>query len=237
MLVLPATILSGMLAFTDFHVISDMVATGSYWQYVIKTDQFWIWAWVCWQAFWVIALLVFLGYSFAKPLSRKDLIGRVVFLALLIVLVLISLTYYVILPSQTDWMGNYFLSLPASASALILSWVYTNFQTQQISSLRASQSVIQGMTNILLLTDENFVIKEVNPATSKAFQVGKNLMVGLPIQKVLEELAKDDWERVAERIPSLGPGEEIGRETQVRFRQRMVTLVLTISPVFRQNTR
>ncbi|MEL6846027.1 MAG: histidine kinase dimerization/phospho-acceptor domain-containing protein, partial [Bacteroidota bacterium] len=134
-------------------------------------------------------------------------------------------------------MGNYFLSLPASASALILSWVYTNFQTQQISSLRASQSVIQGMTNILLLTDENFVIKEVNPATSKAFQVGKNLMVGLPIQKVLEELAKDDWERVAERIQSLGPGEEMVRETQVRFRQRMVSLVLTISPVFRQNKR
>ncbi|MEL7339070.1 MAG: hypothetical protein AAGM67_01190, partial [Bacteroidota bacterium] len=136
--ILPAVILSGMLAFTDFHVISDMVATGGYWQYVIKPDHVWVWIWIVWQALGVMALLVFLGYSFAKPLSRRDMIGRIVFFALLVVLILITLAYYVILPAQTDWMGNYFLSLPASASALILSWVYTNFQTQQISSVRAS---------------------------------------------------------------------------------------------------
>ncbi|MEL7532519.1 MAG: ATP-binding protein, partial [Bacteroidota bacterium] len=121
--------------------------------------------------------------------------------------------------------------------ALMLSLVYNNFQVDEISKDLASADVMKAMTNIMLLTDENFIIKEVNPATTKAFQIGRNLIVGLPVQKILDELDNEDWEKIKAQISSLEPGKEIVREMQVRFQQRQVALILTISPAHHSNRR
>ncbi|MEM6347119.1 MAG: ATP-binding protein [Bacteroidota bacterium] len=238
LLAVPAIYLTVLLLFTDFHVITEMRAGAQLWEYVLTSGRgFNYHLWVYWQVGCIIVMLVFFTQAFRNARTTQDRVGRGVFMVLLSLLSLFMIGTYVLIPDQTSVTGNYFLSIPAGVCAFMLSLVYNNFQVDEISQGLASANVMKAMTNIMLLTDENFIIKEVNPATIKAFQIGRNLIIGLPVQKILDELEKEDWEKIKSKISSLEPGNEIVREMQVRFQQREVSLVLTISPAYHTNKR
>ncbi len=238
LLIIPPIYICGLLIFTDFHVITEMRGDSELWEYVLTSGRdFNYQLWVYWQVACILVMLVFFAMAFKKGRTQQDRLGRGIFFVLLAILAFFMIGVYVLIPDQTNVTGNYFLSIPVGVCALLLSWVYNNFQVDEISQGMASADVMKAMTNIMLLTDENFIIKEVNPATTKAFQIGKNLIVGLPVQKILEDLDNEDWNKLKSRISSLEPGKEIVREMQVRFQQRQVSLILTISPAYHSNKR
>lgn len=237
-LIIPPVLLSILLVFTDFHVIEELTAVDGKWAYVLEFNKNpWNQLWIYWQAAAILTMSVFFGFAYKNARTTQDRVGRGIFFLLISLLTMVMLGAFVLVPAQTSITGQYLLSIPAGAGIMMLSWVYVKFRLDDISEGLASANVMRAMTNIMLLTDEDFIIREVNPATVKALQIGRNLLVGLPVQKILEEFETDDWQKIKEQIHSLEQGEEIVREVQIRFHQRQVSLILTISPAHHSNKR
>ncbi|MFK7924418.1 MAG: ATP-binding protein [Bacteroidia bacterium] len=236
--IIPPILLSILFLFTDFYLIAELLEVDGRWGYVLDVNQsLWHQLWIYWQAAAILMIALSFGFSYRNARTTEDRVGRGIFFSLIVFLTVIILGVFVLLPAQMSFTGQYLLSIPTGISIMLLSWIYVNYRVDEISEGLASTNVMRAMTNIMLLTDENFIIREVNPATIKAFQIGRNLLVGLPVQKILKELEAEDWQKIKEKISSLEQGEEIIREIQIRFHQRQVSLILTISPAHHSNKR
>lgn len=60
-------------------------------------------------------------------------------------------------------------SVTSLISVLIFGWAFTNFKPIEVGTGAAMENILESMTNLLIVTDKEFRIKNVNPATTLFF--------------------------------------------------------------------
>ncbi len=217
-------------------VIASLVYQENTWQYLIARASFWDYLWLWWNILSIPLLLFFFyqAYRFAEAPRERRLKG--ILFSCLSLIAFLLLIGFVIAPFATN-PRIYFSSLPISLAAFIMGWIYTNFRLFAITSGYAYENVINAMSNILILTDEHFVVQEVNPATLKALNIERKQIIGKRLRNLAISLNILDWKEIREEIVQLPPGRQVIKEFTILFRSKQISLIMTISAVYAKGTK
>ena len=72
-------------------------------------------------------------------------------------------------------------SITSLFSILIFGWALTNFKPIEIGAGTAMDNILGSMTNLLVVTDKDFRIKNVNAATASFFNCSQEVLLNEPI--------------------------------------------------------
>ena len=121
-------------------------------------------------------------------------------------------------------------SLLLTGAFMIYAWAFSDFQLFTVKKEKAIEEIVNSMHNLLLLTDKQLVIKEVNPATCQ--------VLGIPPQEILDRSIADFldpvlWQKTMDKVLSLNhTNERLDQEFNLGTEEQRYDILMTISPIF-----
>ena len=114
------------------------------------------------------------------------------------IIIIGSCIAFVYLP-QSQYMV-FAASIPFSICGIALVWIFTHFNLAKINSSLALNDILNSMSNILIITNKNFKIVEINNEGVKKLKVSRKDIEGLTILELVRLLKIDDWKSVAQAL-------------------------------------
>lgn len=195
----------------------------------IKIDQVSLLDWLrfIWTAIAFIASLVFTLFSY---FSAKDKQQRPIRLFLVFVMAIgLSITLY-----QSYIVPLFFSFNIVRNDSFIVFWgvliyalAFSDLKLFRLEPNRAVDSILQSMTNLMIITNNYFQIKDVNQAAIQFFQKDLNDIQDQLIAQLLQE---ETWTHVRERIRIQGDyfkKEELEISMDINGVKRHLLLIIT----------
>lgn len=163
LLVIPPVFIIYSLFFNGGILDTDHEIVHGKWQYGINEDGLVTSVF----NFWFIILQIYLSVShFIAYWNAKNKLEKwwKFLLFVTFTVIPIFLIYQYIFSITTTNKGDYNLTPYLTVLIIIVSWVYTNFKLFEISPVAALDNILESMSNIIIITDNDFKIKYLNEA-------------------------------------------------------------------------
>lgn len=184
---------------------------------------------------WFVVLELFLCIShFIAYWNAKDKRQRRLKFILFLTFTLIPLYLiyqFIFAPNLVD-KGDYSLSPYLAILIIILGWVYTNFKLFEISPVAALDNILESMSNVIIITDNDFKIKYVNEAFEK-IGIKRKHFLGKSIITLAQKTGKIPPENF-DLIRQLKHNEKRERTITFDFKGHIVHFLTTVLPTFNQ---
>ncbi|MFK7946343.1 MAG: ATP-binding protein [Saprospiraceae bacterium] len=185
--------------------------------------------------FWFITIEIYLSVShFVAYYNAKDKRERQWKLGLFLTFTFIPifLIYQYIFAINVSNKGDYNLTPYLTILIIIISWIYTNFKLFEISPVAALDNILDSMSNIIIITDNDFKIKYAND-TFEQFGGKRKDFIGQSIIKLAQITGKIPAKDF-DSIKNLQYKERRERTMTFNFNGRIAHLLMAVLPTFNQ---
>ncbi len=147
-------------------------------------------------------------------------------------LIPLYLIYEYIFSVNSTELSDYSMTPFLAIIISIIGWIYTNFKLFEISPVAAIDNILESMSNIVLICDNEFKIKYVNQA-SENFFIKRKLLINKSLIEVANQFGSIPFDTF-ESIREMEKGEI--RENTYEFENNGETkyYFLTVSPSYNQ---
>lgn len=120
-------------------------------------------------------------------------------------------------------------SIPTLVGVGLFGWLVIGFRLSELQPEKGMDKVINAMTNLMILINEDYIIQRINPAALSFFQTQKSNVLGQPLQLLLGE-------NTPEFIQALNQvsSNKIDQELSFQQKGRRAYLLLSASPIYRR---
>ena len=127
------------------------------------------------------------------------------------------------------------VSLEAFLGILFFAWAFTDFKLFEVRAEKAMGSVMDSMTNLLIITNNRYEIKKVNAATEKLFNIKESDILHKTIDQLLLELNLEKWNMLKEGHMAFDPTRrEKQFEMEVVVDEKKYFLLFLMSPFYNE---
>ncbi len=186
------------------------------------------WLWMIWIVLVNIQAFVFYLYAFLSSKPGRDRFWKRIILFVVIFMIVNIYTINVILPLMGVTVSLF--SVPfISMVGLFFGWTFSDFKLFEISKDNAIQHIVDSMSNLMVLTDKELTVKEVNNVVEEMSLSRQEVLVGQSADKVLG-VSPSELQKMVEEIEGTD-AKRIFKEVEAHFDGRKVYLLLTLTPI------
>jgi len=91
-------------------------------------------------------------------------------------------------------------SLAISVCLIFITWIFTDFKLDKISASIAFNDILDSMSSILIITNKQLEIIEINSEGASKLCLSKKEIYGLPLHKLIKKLKVENWKSMADLI-------------------------------------
>lgn len=184
---------------------------------------------------WFIVVQLYLSIShFIAYWNSKNSIERrwKLLLFATFTIIPIFLIYQYIFSIDTSNKGDYNISVYLTILIIIVGWIYTNFKLFEISPVAALDNILESMSNIIIITDNDFKIKYINEAFER-FGTNRKDFINQSIINLTRITSKVPIEKF-DLIRVLEAKQKRERTITFSFNGKTAHLLMTVLPTFNQ---
>ena len=186
-------------------------------------------------SYWFVILEIYLSIShyivYRNAKNKKERLWKLgLFLSFTIIP--LFLIYQNLFAINVSNKGDYNITIYLSVLIIIVGWIYTNFKLFEISPVAALDNILDSMSNIIIITNNDFKIKYVND-TFERFVGERKDSIGQSIIK-LAQVAGNISSNNFNLIRSLEHKEKLERTITFNFQGRIAHLLMAVLPTFNQ---
>lgn len=217
--------LNGAILDTNHQIINGQ------WQYEINkkgiTPQiFEIWS-------FIIIIYLSISHFVAFYLAKKGLEKLLKFLLFLTFTIIPFLVVYQFIFSiDVENTGTYNITPYITVILIVVSWIYTNFKLFEINPIAAVDNILESMSNIIIITDNDFKTKYVNDIV-KTFGIQKKDLLNksvIDFAKTISNISAKNFVKVK----NLKKDEKLIDTLTFNFNQNDFHLLTTVSAAYNQ---
>jgi PAS domain S-box-containing protein len=201
------------------------------WQYTVLQDGFI--PTIYGSSFLLLQLYLSISHfiAYRKSKYKREKLWR---LLLLIVFTTIPgyLIYTFIYGVNDQELGDYGMTPFLAIVIFVISWIYTNFKLFEISPIVAIDNILDSMSNIIIITDNDFNIKYVNKALEK-IGIKRKDATGKSLIRAAQKFGNLGPERF-ELIRQLKQTEKRERTIMFDINNRIYHLLMTVLATYNQ---
>ena len=217
--------LNGAILDTNHQIINGQ------WQYEINKKSFTGQIFQIWS--FIIIIYLSISHFVAFYLAKKGLEKLLKFLLFLtFTLIPFLVIYQFILSIDNVNKGSYMMTPYIILILLIISWIYTNFKLFEISPVAAIDNILESMSNIIIITDNDFKTKYVNDIV-KTFGIQKKDLLNksvIDFAKTISNISAKNFVKVK----NLKKDEKLIDTLTFNFNQNDFHLLTTVSAAYNQ---
>lgn len=220
----------------NFYTDSDLRMTDGLWTYRLSLDSLWAYAYVTWfaAALGMISMALYRAYN-----QERFHLYRYWKFILFIIFTLVTLYLFVMFiwsPStMTESRADYTMSPYLGLLTLFLSWTFTNFKLFEVTPTAAINNILGSMTNLVIITDNNFRVKYANQAVEKEFNVNRDKVNEQMILDLFRSDIREEFIPSMRKIRNLKSNDRFTQEFSFELDGEMRHYLLIITPIDNAN--
>lgn len=123
-------------------------------------------------------------------------------------------------------------SITTIIGVILLAWLVIDFQLSDLEAGKSMDKVINAMTNLMILTNEKYIIQKINPAALLFFGVNESEVIGNSLEVLMEH-------KVVESIKELNANMKGKNDKEFVFQRKdqLAYLLLSTSPIYNQKQK
>lgn len=216
---------NGIVLNTNHEIISGE------WQYDTNNERFipllknvWV---------FIIAVYMALSHYFAylHTSSKTDTILKLLLFIAFTIVPLVFIAQFIFPVLATD-KGSYNLTPYIAIIFIIISWIYTNFRLFEINPTAAVDNILESMSDIIIITDNDLKIKYTNDTFERFGIYRKDILNQslISFAKTYREISKEELNL----IERLKKGEQKEQTLTFKVNGQNFHLLMTVSLVYNQ---
>jgi PAS domain S-box-containing protein len=140
--------------------------------------------------------------------------------------------YEYIFSVNSDRLGDYSMTPYLAIIIIIIGWIYTNFKLFEISPVAVLDNILDSMSNIVLICDNEFKVKYVNEASEK-LSIKRKFLINKSLRDIANHFGSVD-DAVFDLVQKMEKGER--RENTFSYKTNDVSkhFLFTVSPSYNQ---
>lgn len=217
--------LNGAILDTNHQIINGQ------WQYEINKKSFTGQIFQIWSFIIIIYLSIshFVAFYLAKK-GLEKLLKFLLFLTFTIIPFLV--VYQFIFSIDVENTGTYNITPYITVILIVISWIYTNFKLFEINPIAAVDNILESMSNIIIITDNDFKTKYVNDIV-RTFGVHKKDLLNKSIIDFVQTVSKIPAKNFI-KLKNLKKDEKLIETFTFNFNQNDFHLLTTASAAYNQ---
>jgi PAS domain S-box-containing protein len=224
-----------IMELTPMHYGETIQLKDNQWGTVVEDIGFLDWLRFLGTTFAYTCSILFVSYSYYTARDKREKPIKLLLLVIIVLSLSLSLyqNYWVPMFSSFTVLNNE--SFTSFWGMLFFAWAFSDLKLFKIEPHRAVDDIISSMTNLMVLCNNYFQIKDINQAAQVFFQKNLNQLQDLPIESIIRN---ENWEYIKSRIyiqAEQFKKEELEITIEVDGKQRHLLLIIT--PFIEQNRK
>lgn len=224
-----------ILELTPLHYGKTIQLKNSHWGIIVEEIKVLDWLRFIGTSLAHLCAILFVGYSYYTARDKREKPIKLFLLVIIVLSLSLSLyqNYWVPMFSSFTVLNNE--SFTSFWGMLFFAWAFSDLKLFKIEPHRAVNDIISSMTNLMILCNNYFQIKDINQAAQVFFQKDLNQIQNLPIEAIIQN---ENWEYIKSRIYIQAhqfDKEEL--EITIEVDGKLRHLLLTITPFIEKNRK
>ncbi len=178
--------------------------------------------------------LIIIGSFYWKrfyKLKKENKKLRIIIFGLIQTFSAIIAVFFFLVQSK-DNLTPFFASPIISVNAVFITWIFMDFQLAKISTNIAYNDILNSMSNILILTNQQFEIEHINKEGIKIFNLTKEEIFRTPFHKLIRKLKAKNWQSIAEIIRNGSKSKEDSAIVEIIVKGKNYFINVNIKPYY-----
>ncbi len=226
------------LTFTDKSILEGVHFNNGLWTYQLKSELDWLTT--SYFSFFTFSFIA-LNFSFwnyrNKKGSKKSRL-RSQFILFFIFTVSVSMFFLFLYNGEIQQHGYYIISPAIIICCIGLGWTFSNYKLFELSPISAMDNIMDSVSNLITITDNDLNIKYMNRIAREEFGIGDRSISGLTVQELIKTTSLKDANQDIKQVTNLKKDEKIQTNFSIKSGDKKSFFSLTFSPIFDdQNNR